>query len=60
MIAGLEDIDAIECVTSLLLRRQVLNRLQVNLVVFKDRNEIRCQIPYETYKSINAIITLGL
>jgi hypothetical protein len=60
MIAGLKDIDSIECVTPLLLIRQVLKRLQVNFVVFKDRIEIRCQIPYESYKSINAIMTLGL
>jgi hypothetical protein len=59
-IAGFEDIGVAECSTSVALKRQVLNKLQVNLVAFKDRIEIRCQIPYETFKSINAIMTTAL
>ena len=59
-IDGFEDIASIESTTSPGLKRQVLNKLQVRLVVFSDRIEIRCQIPYESYKSINIIMTLGL
>jgi site-specific DNA recombinase len=59
-IADFEDTGSIECITSLTLKRQVLDKLQVKLVVFDDRIEIRCQIPYDTYKSINAIMTIGL
>ena len=59
-IAGFEDIGFAECSTSVALKRQILNKMQVNLVVFSDRIEIRCQIPYETFKSINAIMTIAL
>jgi hypothetical protein len=59
-IYGFEDIEPVENMTSLPLKRQILDKLQVKIVVFNDRIEIRCEIPYETYKSINAIMTIGL
>ena len=59
-IAGFEGIGSIECITSLALKRRILDELQVKLVVFYDRIKIRCQIPYETYKSISVIMTMGL
>jgi site-specific DNA recombinase len=59
-IYGFEDIDPIETITSLALKRQILDRLQVNLVIFNDRIEIRCQIPMEPDKSTNVILNLEL
>jgi hypothetical protein len=59
-IYGFEDIDPIETITSLTLKRQILDRLQVNLVIFNDRIEIRCQIPMEPDKSTNVILNLEL
>jgi site-specific DNA recombinase len=59
-IYGFEDIDQIENITSLTLKRQILNKLQVKLAAFDDHVEIKCQIPYETYKSIDVIMTIGL
>jgi hypothetical protein len=59
-IYGFEGIDTTEAITSLTLKRQILDKLQVNLVVFNDRIEIRCQIPIEPDKSTNVILTLGL
>ena len=59
-IYGFEGIDTTEAITSLTLKRQILDKLQVNLVVFNDRIEIRCQIPIEPDKSTNIILTLGL
>jgi hypothetical protein len=59
-IYGFDDIEPMESITSQTAKRQLLDRLQVNLVVFKDLIEIRCKIPYETYKSINVVMTTGL
>ena len=59
-IYGFEDIDAIESITSPTLKRQILDKLQVNLVIFNDRIEIRCQIPMEPDKSTNVILNLEL
>jgi hypothetical protein len=39
-------------------KRQILDNLQVNSEVFENSIESRCQIPYETYKSINVIMTI--
>jgi type III secretion system FlhB-like substrate exporter len=58
-IYGFEDIDP-ESITSTTLKRQIMNKLQTKLVVFHDHIEIKCQIPYETYKSINVIMTIAL
>jgi hypothetical protein len=60
IIYGFEGIDTAEAITSLTLKRQLLDRLQVNLVVFNDRIEIRCQIPIEPDKSTNIILNLRL
>jgi hypothetical protein len=46
--------------TSQTAKRQLLDRLQLKLVVFNDRIEIRCQIPIEPDKSISVILPLGL
>ena len=59
-IYGFEDIDSIESITSPTLKRQILDKLQVNLVIFNDRIEIRCQIPMEPDKSTNVILNLEL
>ena len=59
-IYGFEGIDTSEAITSLTLKRQILDKLQVNLVVFNDRLEIRCQIPIELDKFISVILPLGL
>ena len=60
MIYGFEKIDPIENITSLISKRQILDKLQLKLVVFDDRIEIRCQIPIESDKSIRVIMTIGL
>jgi hypothetical protein len=59
-IYGFEGIDTTEAITSLTLKRQILDKLQVNLVVFNDRIEIRCQIPIDLGKSTNLILNLEL
>jgi hypothetical protein len=59
-IAGLEGIGPMDCTTSPAIKRQIMNKLQVKLVVFHDRIEIRCQIPFETDRSVSVILTLGL
>jgi hypothetical protein len=59
-VAGFKDIDFIESATSLTLQRQIINKLQIELAAFDDHAEIWCQIPYETYKSINVVMTTGL
>ena len=59
-IYGFEDIEPIENIMSITSRRQILDKLQVNLVAFNDRVELRCQIPLEADKSINAILNLEL
>jgi hypothetical protein len=59
-IYGFEDIEAIESITSITVKRQVLDRLRINLVVFDNRIEIGCQIPIETDKTIHAILNLRL
>jgi site-specific DNA recombinase len=59
-VYGFEDTDLVECLTSPALRREILEKLSVKLVVFKDRIEIRCQIPIKVDKSINLLMTLKL
>lgn len=59
-IYGFDDIEPMESITSQTAKRQLLDRLQLKLVVFNDRIEIRCQIPIEPDKSINVILPLGL
>ena len=59
-IYGFEDIELIESITSQTAKRQILDRLQLKLVVFSDRIEIRCEIPIEPDKSISVILPLGL
>ena len=59
-IYGFDDIEPMESITSQTAKRQLLEGLQVNLVVFNDRIEIRCQIPIEPDKSISVILPLGL
>jgi len=59
-IYGFEDIEPIENIMSITERRQILDKLQVNLIVFKDCIEIRCQIPIAPEKSVNAILNLEM
>ena len=59
-VYGFEDIEPIENITSIIAKRQILDRLQVKLVVFTDHIEIRCQIPIEPEKYINVILNLEL
>ena len=59
-VYGFEDIDSVETVTSVTLKRQILDKLHVNLVAFKDRFEIRCQIPIEAERSVNVILNLEI
>jgi hypothetical protein len=59
-VYGFEDIEPIENITSLAAIREIMDRLRVNLVVFNDRIEIRCQIPMEPEKYINVILNLDL
>jgi type III secretion system FlhB-like substrate exporter len=59
-ISGLEDIALVESTMSRALKRQIMNKLQVRLVAFNDHIEIKCRIPYESYKSIAVIMTIGL
>jgi len=59
-IYGFENIDLTGDNPSLTLKREILDKLQVNLVVFNDQIEIRCQIPIEASKSTHVILTLGL
>ena len=59
-IYGFEDINLTESLTSPTLQRQILDKIQVKLVVFNDRIEVKCQIPIEPNKSANIILSLGL
>jgi hypothetical protein len=59
-VYGFDDIDSIETITSVTLKRQILDKLQVNLVAFNDRFEIRCQIPMEAERSVNVILNLEI
>jgi hypothetical protein len=59
-IYGFDDVEPMESITPQTAKRQLLDRLQLKLVVFSDRIEIRCQIPIEPDKSINVILPLGL
>jgi hypothetical protein len=59
-IYGFDDIEPMESITSQTAKRQLLDRLQLKLVVFNDRIEIRCQIPIEHDKSTNLILNLEL
>ena len=60
MIYGFEDTDLTESLMTPTLQRQILDTLQVKLVVFNDRIEVKCQIPIEPNKSANIILSLGL
>jgi hypothetical protein len=59
-IYGFEDIEPIESITSVTAKREIMDRLRVNLVVFKDRIEIRCEIPMEAERSVNVILNLEI
>jgi site-specific DNA recombinase len=59
-IYGFGDYGPIESITSTVMKRQILEKLQVNLVVFHDRIEIGCQIPIGAAKSTNVILNLEL
>jgi hypothetical protein len=59
-IYGFDDVEPMESITPQTAKRQLLDRLQLKLVVFSDRIEIRCQIPIEPDKSISVILPLGL
>jgi len=59
-IYGFENVESIESITSTTAKREIMDRLRVNLVVFNDRIEIRCQIPLEQNESINVILNLEL
>jgi hypothetical protein len=59
-VYGFDDIESIENITSGMQKRQILDKLQVNLVAFKDRFEIRCQIPIEAERSVNVILNLEI
>jgi hypothetical protein len=59
-IYGFEDTESIENIMSITERRQILDKLQVNLVVFNNRIEIRYQIPIEAEKSTSVILNLEL
>jgi hypothetical protein len=57
---GFDDMSLVESITSTTIKRQILEKLQANLVVFHDRIEIGCQIPIEADKSFNLILNLDL
>ena len=59
-IYGFENIEPIENITSITAKREIMDKLRVNLVVFKDRIEIRCLVPMEAGKSTNVILNLEL
>ena len=59
-IPGFEDTAPIESMASTTLRRQIIDKLRVNIVVFIDRIEINCKIPIETDKFFNVILTIRL
>jgi hypothetical protein len=59
-IYGFEDIEPIENITSIVAKRQIIDKLQVKIVVFSDRIEIRCQLPLEPDKSTNIVLNLSL
>ena len=59
-IYSFEDIEPIENITPITAKREIMDRLRVNLVVFNDRIEIRCQIPMEAERSVNVILNLEI
>jgi site-specific DNA recombinase len=59
-VYGFENIESIENITSITAKREIMDKLRVNLVVFKDRIEIRCQIPIEAERSVNVILNLEI
>jgi len=59
-VYGFEDIEPIENITSMTAKREIMDRLRINLVVFNDRIEIRCQIPIEAERFVNAILNLEI
>jgi len=58
-VYGFEDIEHIVSTTSLSAKRQILDKLDLKLVVFDNRIEIKCQIPFEANRSANVILTLN-
>jgi hypothetical protein len=52
-IYGFEEVDLAVCTTSPILRRQILDILHVEIVVFDNRIEVRYQIAVEIGRSIN-------
>jgi site-specific DNA recombinase len=56
--AGLEDIDFTARTISSATQRQIMCRLQTKIVVFHDCIEIRCQLTFESNKSINVTLTI--
>ena len=59
-VYGFEDIEPIENIMSITAKRKIMDKLQVNLVVFNDHVEIRCQIPIEAERSVNVILNLEI
>ena len=57
-IVGLEDIDLIARPIAPATQRQIMDRLQTKIVVFYDCVEIRCQLTFESNKSINVTLTI--
>jgi site-specific DNA recombinase len=57
-LVGLEDIDIITRTTPPATQRQIMDRLQTKIVVFHDCIEIRCQLLFESNKSINVTLTI--
>jgi site-specific DNA recombinase len=59
-VYGFDDIEPIENIMSTTAKREIMDKLRVNLVVFNDRIEIRCQIPIEAERSVNVILNLEI
>jgi hypothetical protein len=59
-VYGFDDIEPIENIMSTTAKREIMDKLRVNLVVFNDRIEIRCQIPFEAERSVNVILNLEI
>jgi hypothetical protein len=58
-ITGLENIDIEACSRFTTLKREIMDKLQTKMVIFKDRIEIHCQIPMDR-KFFNLILPLEL
>ena len=59
-VYGFEDIEPAESITSIIAKRGIMDRLRVNLVIYNDHIEIRCQIPMEAERSVNVILNLEI